>query len=295
MPQAQVSVGMPVYNGAKTIALAIDSILNQTFEDFELIISDNASTDGTYEILRAYAERDRRIRLIRQPTNIGANGNYSAVAREARGRWFKWASSNDWCAPTFLEKCAAVLGTRVDVVLVHPRSKIFTSSLADAREHNDSFEAQQERPSARFIHVIEHLKLNNAMNGLIRTAALESLPLLRPHYSSDMVLMGRLALIGKIVELPDRLFFRCMDPSTATIMRSQEESTRHRFPVPTARALFQSWRLQAAWVEAAASAAVPWGEKRRAIHAAIRMLYWRRNELVSDVREACQYITRKLT
>ena len=90
-----VSIGMPVYNGETYIREALDSLLQQTFTDFELIISDNASTDGTGVICKEYAFGDSRIRYIRQATNLGAVGNFEFVLNEARGEYFMWAAHDD--------------------------------------------------------------------------------------------------------------------------------------------------------------------------------------------------------
>lgn len=90
-----VSIGMPVYNGERYIREALNSLLNQTFADFELIISDNASTDATEEICKKYATKDSRIRYIRQPANRGASSNFKFVLDEARGEYFMWAAADD--------------------------------------------------------------------------------------------------------------------------------------------------------------------------------------------------------
>lgn len=90
-----VSIGMPVYNGERFIREALDSLLAQTFTDFELIISDNASTDATESICRNYAERDSRIRYIQQRENFGALPNFQFVLNEARGEYFMWAACDD--------------------------------------------------------------------------------------------------------------------------------------------------------------------------------------------------------
>ena len=127
-----VTVGMPAYNAARWIGAAIESILGQSFRDFELIISDNASTDDTLAICQRYASADARIRVVANPQNIGANRNYFAVLRAARGRYFKWASSNDLCAPTFIEKCIAALEREPSAVLAAPRTWLFQESPADA-------------------------------------------------------------------------------------------------------------------------------------------------------------------
>ena len=115
-------MGLLVYNGEQYLAETIDSLLAQTFEDFELVISDNASTDATAEICRSYAERDSRIRYIRQAENIGAMGNFNFLFSQARGRYFKWAAADDLVAPTFLTRCIEFLDTQPDYVLCHTRT-----------------------------------------------------------------------------------------------------------------------------------------------------------------------------
>jgi glycosyltransferase involved in cell wall biosynthesis len=98
-----VSIGMPVYNGEDTLRCALDSLLGQSFADFELVISDNASTDATELICREYAERDRRIRYVRQSKNVGAAANFKFVFDEARGDYFMWAASDDIRSRDFVE------------------------------------------------------------------------------------------------------------------------------------------------------------------------------------------------
>lgn len=90
-----VSIGLFVYNGAQTLRAAIDSILNQSFSDFELIISDNASSDDTENICCEYAQKDLRVRYIRQRKNQGASKNMQVVFDEARGEYFMWAAHDD--------------------------------------------------------------------------------------------------------------------------------------------------------------------------------------------------------
>jgi glycosyltransferase involved in cell wall biosynthesis len=98
-----VTIGMPVYNGEQTLLAALDSILCQTFTDFELLISDNASSDATESICREYAARDRRIRYVRQEQNIGATANFKYVLEDACGEYFMWAASDDVRSPDFIE------------------------------------------------------------------------------------------------------------------------------------------------------------------------------------------------
>ena len=99
----EVSIGMPVFNGAKTIEKAINSILAQTFEDFELLISDNASDDETENICKRFANQDSRIRYVRQKMNVGVYGNFNYVMSQAKKKYFMLAAADDWRSPNFLE------------------------------------------------------------------------------------------------------------------------------------------------------------------------------------------------
>src|SRR5262249_60446249 len=108
------SVGLPVFNGESYLESAITSVLGQTFEDFELIICDNASTDRTAEICNDYAARDSRIRYFRNPRNLGAAPNYNLAFSQARGRYFKWLAHDDRMRPSFLAKTVRVLDDRTD-------------------------------------------------------------------------------------------------------------------------------------------------------------------------------------
>src|ERR1051325_12180076 len=91
----RLTIGLPVYSGEKYVAEPLDALLGQTFTDFELIISDNASTDRTGSICRRYEQQDPRVRYVRQPRYIGLSPNHNFVAAQARGELFKWASRSE--------------------------------------------------------------------------------------------------------------------------------------------------------------------------------------------------------
>ena len=104
-----VSIGLPVYNGEPFVERAINAVLAQTYSDFELVISDNGSTDRTEEICREFAGRDARVKYVRAERNQGAIWNFNRVFELSQGEYFKWAAADDVFLPTFLEKCAQVL------------------------------------------------------------------------------------------------------------------------------------------------------------------------------------------
>src|SRR3954454_25324452 len=115
----RLSLGLPVYNGEEYLAESLDALLGQTYEDYELIISDNASTDATDEICRRYAEKDSRTRYVRQPKNIGATPNHNYVFDVSRTELFKWVSHDDLYARDLLKRCIEALDERPDVILAH--------------------------------------------------------------------------------------------------------------------------------------------------------------------------------
>lgn len=278
-----LSIGMPAYNSEATIRGAVDCLLAQTFTDFELVVSDNASTDATWSIIEDYMRRDGRVRGIRQATNIGANSNYTAVFHAARGRYFKWASSNDYCGPTFLAQCVNRLEADRTTVLVAPRTRIFQTDTASFTEYNRDIDCLQENPVERYIHVATNMALNNVVNGVVRSEALRRTRLVEHYPGADVVLVGHLALQGRIVLLPEPLFYRRMDQATATHMMDDEAVHRHHYPVTTWRSVMPSWRRNWGWIRTPLSMPLPMRDRWRAILWALRQAYWNRALLGKDL------------
>ena len=98
-----VSIGLPVYNGDQTLSIVLDALLAQTFTNFEIIISDNCSTDNTEKICKTYALNDKRIRYFKQSVNLGIYGNLEFVLSKAVGRYFMWSAADDLRSKDFLE------------------------------------------------------------------------------------------------------------------------------------------------------------------------------------------------
>jgi glycosyltransferase involved in cell wall biosynthesis len=112
----KISIGLPVYNGEKFLEEKIISLLNQTVADFEIIISDNASTDSTLEICQKYLQKDKRIRYFKQEKNMGFPWNFNFVLKEARGKYFLWTSVDDIILPEFIKKNVVVLESNDKIV-----------------------------------------------------------------------------------------------------------------------------------------------------------------------------------
>ena len=203
-----VTIGMPVFNGEQHIQEAIESVLTQEFEGFELLISDNASTDGTKRICQEYALRDSRIRLIVHEENHGAFWNFKFVASHARGPLFLWLAHDDFLDPRFLRECVGHLETHPQDVLVCSDFLIVDS---DGRQLGvellESIRRNVEwvkRAREFFVYPISNAYLG--VYGLMRTSvcndALGDMP--EPKYLShiEVPILARLASRGRISSIP---------------------------------------------------------------------------------------------
>jgi len=287
-----VSVGMPIYNSARHLRTALDSLQNQTLTDFELIISDNASTDDTQAICEEYMRRDARIRYIRQGHNIGAPRNWNVLVHEARGELFKWASGNDYCAPTMLERCVGAMRDEPSVVLCYGRTQLIGESAKPIGLYEGDIAVPDIRASDRFDRVRRELSMNNAQQGVIRTAMLRQTGLDRPYPNGDVELMAELALHGRFVLLPDVLLYRRQSPGTITAMRSPADL--QRIYNPEARRPMKLVLTRFHWdhLVGIARAPVPLREKFRAWGHAVRYVRWDRSKLW---REMCSLVRPETT
>ncbi|WP_339379132.1 glycosyltransferase family 2 protein [aff. Roholtiella sp. LEGE 12411] len=204
--QPRLSIGLPVYNGDKFLKEAIDSLLAQTFEDFELIISDNASTDKTEEICRAYAEQDKRIRYYRNEKNIGCACNFNRTFELSSGEYFKWAAYDDLHAPDFLMKCVEVLDKDPTVILCHSHAYFIDKHGKFIQNYEIKLKTDLLQPHKRF-HELLSRHVNYQCYGVIRASALRMVPPMGSYAQADATLLLRLGLLGRFYEIPEYLFF----------------------------------------------------------------------------------------
>lgn len=285
----KLSIGMPAYNSEHYLRSALDSILDQSFGDFELIIADNGSTDATEEICRSYASSDSRLKYSRNEKNLGATANYNTVAMRARGQYFKWTSSNDMCKPGFFEKCVEVLDQNPDVVLCYPKTRLFDDETGYKEDYDDISNVVQDDPCERFITVIDGLRLNNVMNGMARTQAMQKTRLIPDIYCGDQCVIAELAMMGKLVEIPEFLFYRRMDQASATHLKSAEEVHRHFDPEGGRPMLFQNWKRFNLFRKAVNESDLRADQKRRLYKAIAVRARWGRASLVQEFAEAARW------
>ncbi len=293
-PKPRVNIGVPVYNAEQFIEESLDALLAQTFTDFELIICDNASTDRTQEICLAYAAKDRRVRYHRNLENIGAAGNFNKVFKLSDSEYFKWASYDDICAPTFLERCVEVLDREPSVVLCHPKANNIDETgkpikIYESGDLNLRFAKPYERLSKFFeINGWHH---PNQWYGLIRTSALKVTPLHGNYDTSDRVFLAGLVLLGEFYELPECLFSRRVHKKNPTNL-SQEDLAAWFDPKNLGKITFPMWRRYFEYCKTILKAPIPWDEKVRCYGEILRLALLsaksreRLGSLVEDVTKA---------
>lgn len=255
----RVTVGLPVYNGDDYLAEAIESILAQTYDDFELVISDNASTDGTAEICRRLAERDERVRYHREDTNLGGSWNFNRVVELARGEYFRWAAHDDSIRATYLERCVETLDADPTVVLCHTAVEIIDAEGNNRGTHVDPpMRRDSHDAPVRFHDVAMHGGRNHQIFGVVRTETLSRVPPYGSHANADGVLLARLSLAGRFVKLDEPL----------QLMRVHDAQASTRYGVDRGGIDYLAWRE---WIHGSASGrpGLPhwrvWGEHARSI------------------------------
>jgi glycosyltransferase involved in cell wall biosynthesis len=203
----RLTIGLPVYNGEEFLAESLDALLGQSYEDFELIISDNASADGTADICRRYAKQDSRIRYFRQPRNIGCAPNHNFVTEQARGELFKSASHDDLYARDLIRLCVEALDEHPEVVLAHSWSAVIdaegtVTELIDYPVNTGAPRAPERLRSMLFDG------WGDDEGGVTRTSVLRKTPLHASYHFADRTFTAELALHGPFYMVPDWLYFR---------------------------------------------------------------------------------------
>lgn len=264
-PAPRVTIGLPVLNGEAYLESTIDSILSQTFDDFELIIIDNGSTDRTREITTAAAERDARVAVHRREVTVGAHYNYNTVVPLARGEYFKWAAHDDLLKPKFLERCVEVLDKRPEVVLAHTWIGIIDGEGRRVRERRSSHNYEDHSPSVRFRKYIGDRNRSEPTFGLHRLSVLRETPLLGHFPGSDWVLLAELALRGRFHEVDEELFLNRDHASRSTKATIDSRLRAAWFEPGRSSPIAHHWHQLAGYVLAVLRVPMPLHERLRCL------------------------------
>ena len=244
--KARVCIGVPVYNGGSRFAEMIESLLVQTFADFELFIADNCSTDNTEEISRGFARRDRRLHYHRNATNLGAVPNFNRV-RELAGEctYFKWAAHDDLYEPTFLERCIDVLEREPDVVLAHTMVEVVDETEGHLLSEHPFYKlgrlesridsnghpiwtmgplhlAEAADPATRYDEFLSRMIALFPLFGVIRSEALQGAVLLS-YFGADRSLLAEIVLKGRFRQIDERLYINRYHKSVGRLLPKQQQ------------------------------------------------------------------------
>lgn len=227
----KLHIGLPVYNGADYLAASLDALLHQTFSDFEIILSDNGSTDATPAIARAYAARDSRITYLRYQNNRGAAWNWNNTLAHARAEYFKWAAHDDLHDPRYIERCIAVLDENPAVALCYTASRYVDAEglpIVDEAgraivggRRSDGCHLRQAHPHQRLRHLLGLYPMH-VLFGVMRREALARTRGMGRFASADRILVAEIALQGQVHEIDEELFIRRLHPAMSWTVTTSE-------------------------------------------------------------------------
>lgn len=207
-----MSFGVPVYNEERAIRRCLDSILAQDFHDFEVIVSDNASTDRTPEILASYAERDPRVRVFRNDENIGLIRNFNRTFHLGSGDLFRWVGADDWLDPQYASRCVAALDADPGAIAA---TSGFALHDADGTPRSEPYVGERlesPSPARRFAQMLWFFHAGarkyEPLYSLMRRDVLVRTGLVRHIVYNDYALVAELSLAGRFTHVPEVLFHR---------------------------------------------------------------------------------------
>lgn len=212
-PYPKVSIGIPTYNRSGSLMRTLNSVFNQTYQNLEIIISDNASTDATQKMCQEFCEADKRIKYIRQPYNRGANANFVAVLSHATGNYFMWLGDDDWIDKAYIYECLKILTERPEYSLVCGIAKYYTNRKVS--HWGERLNLLQDLGYLRVLLYYAKLSGNGAFYGLMKKADLDCLTL-RNVMGGDWLIVAGIAFLGKFKTLESVSIHRSLGGNTAS-------------------------------------------------------------------------------
>ena len=287
-----VTIGLPVYNGENYLGAAIEALLSQTYLDFTLVISDNASTDATEDICRAAARADQRVRYIRQPINLGGAPNYNAVFEDAAGEMFMWATHDDLKYPAYVQQCVTALDARPEAVLAYALYEEISGGGVKGEVADRRPELTAADPAVRLERIItrgaSRWTRNNTypIFGVMRTEVVKRTAMHGGYQGSDRVFLAEIALSGPFIEVDEVLMGYRFHEAQSMEAATGEGSDRDAW-FDTTRAGkpgWPNWRRNQEYLRAIKRAPLGAADRRRCravVAKAIARTEWR--YLASDV------------
>lgn len=223
----KVSVALPVYNGNKDFEGALLSILNQDYDDLDIIICDNGSTDGTPDIYQKYAAQDQRIRISVEDTSAKKTRGFNRGFYLSQSPYFMWAASDDRRDPTFISKCLSVLEQDETAALAYTHTRTIDDNQNFLSVQSDPFDLTNPNPAERYKELVGRLGWCNCFYGLYRRELLAKTQVWDHSVAGvDALMITNLLFHGKIVQIPEQLFFRNMQQKIAEPEKRKLNSKR---------------------------------------------------------------------
>ncbi len=239
---SMLTIGMPVYNGERFLAKALDSYLSQSFTDFQILLSDNASTDRTEEICRDYAARDKRIHYHRNPRNMGAGWNLLRVYELATGKYFKQAAHDDFCEPEFLAECIEALESDPELVLAFTKTRVVDADGNHLEDYECPLRTDSNDPVVRFADLVLINHRCFQIFGVNRLSAMRKLPPQGSFPHADGILLAQLGLLGRFYESEKRLFISTRHGGQSSwTLSSRSQPRKFRLTTKVGRLPSQEW------------------------------------------------------
>jgi glycosyltransferase involved in cell wall biosynthesis len=297
-----IVIGLPVYNGERFIGDAIDSILQQTYVDFQLLVSDNASTDRTPEILAGYARRDARVKVVTAEQNMGAGWNFARVLELAGSpSFFKWHAHDDVLEPTFLERCMERLSANPEASLAFSGVDIIDEDGKFTEDYDIVLDTENPDPVVRFAELLLKWQMCFEVFGVIRMEHLRRTAGMGNYSHGDGVLLGHLGLLGPFERVPEVLFHSRKHPGQSMQQFGQEGGGNdyHAYLLwfdhtRTGKLVLPNWKIireyqRTIW-------ATPMDVRRRARCAwvLLRRMRWDARHLVRDLRHATRFLIERV-
>jgi glycosyltransferase involved in cell wall biosynthesis len=269
------------------VSSCLDSVLAQTVTDFELVISDNCSSDDTFAICQSYAARDGRIRIVRQGENIGIAANHNFTYLQATAPYFCWLSANDIYDARFLERCLDVLEGSADVVLVAPRASNFLETPGDGELYAESPLPDVHDPATRLYAVMSSTLSTRVFRGVYRRSAIGERAPLKAMFGNDHLLVVELSTVGRIVQIGGPLYYERISAGARTASIPLYRRARYYEPhIGIVSMLFHRVRIMARYWVIAMGHAQGLDGRLAAIPAMLRVTYDLRRMPLRDLREA---------
>ena len=238
----KLSIGVPVFNGQAFLSELLDSLLAQTYRDFEILICDNASSDRTPQICRVYERHDSRIHYVRNERNLGAVANFNRVFELSTAPFFKWAAHDDLYHEAYLDACVRLLEENSDIILSHTGTAFIDDKgevLPFERETGSFIDPNSGRrywadapsigdspvPINRFWQVLARARWGTHMFGIFRSDVLRQTSLLPNFAGSDRAMLAELALLGRFRCTKEPLYLKRLHADASSALSQSELKT----------------------------------------------------------------------